>query len=94
MKKFVLSGFAGFLAACSATPQEQAAWDDAAQKNTVRAYCGYLTAYPRGHYSSIALQRLESAVSPKELEQLPYDCPTDVAAAAGGAAASASSSTY
>jgi hypothetical protein len=72
MKKIFLTGFAAFLAACVTTPQDQAAWDEAAAKNTVEAYRAYLSAYPDGYYSKHALKRLETVLSPAQIQTLLY----------------------
>ena len=70
MKKIFVTGFAAFLAACIASPEEQAAWNEAKSKNTVQAYRMYLAAYPKGVFSNYAIERLETVLSPEEIQEL------------------------
>ena len=58
------------LAACVAGPQDQKAWDDARAANTVAAYRAYIAAFPDGFYVSEAIERLETVLSPAEIEAL------------------------
>ena len=70
MRKFFTLGFTAILAACVASPQDQAAWNDARAANSVTAYRAYLTAFPDGFYAKNALARLETVLSPSEIEEL------------------------
>jgi len=75
MKKFFVMGFAAFLAACAATPQEQQAWENARSTGTVAAYRAYLTEFPNGFYAGQAISALENALGPSAVAELGYTAP-------------------
>lgn len=75
MRKFFLAGFAAFLAACAATPQEQQAWDNARSAGTVDAYRAYLTEFPNGFYAPQAIGALENVLGPSAVADLGYTTP-------------------